>query len=61
MLAESITSGHDKIPWNQKALSLGILLSKKSELEGRGDEVRIVHRRIVSHGELVKRFSKLSI
>ena len=31
-LAESIASGHEKIPWNQKALSLGILLSKKAEL-----------------------------
>ena len=57
-LAESIASGHEKIPWNQKALSLGILLSKKAELEGRPDEAKIVHTRIVSHGELLKRFSK---
>jgi hypothetical protein len=58
-LAESIAVGHEKIPWNKKALSLGILLSKKAELEGWGDEFRIVHTRIVSHGELVKRFSKI--
>ena len=57
-LAESIALGHEKIPWNQKALSLGILLSKKAELEGRSDALRVVHTRIVSHGELLKRFSK---
>ena len=57
-LAESIASGHEKIPWNQKALSLGILLSKKAEIEGRSDALRVVHTRIVSHGELLKRFSK---
>jgi len=56
-LAESIALGHEKIPWNQKALSLGILLSKKAELEGRPDEAKIVHTRIVSHVELVRRFS----
>ena len=58
-LAESIASGHEKIPWNQKALSLGILLSKKAELEGRIDELRVVHTNSVSHGELVRRFSEL--
>ena len=58
MLAESIASGHEKIPWNQKALSLGILLSKKAELGGGSDALRVVHTRIVSHGELLKRFSK---
>ena len=58
-LAESIASGHEKIPWNQKALSLGILLSKKAELEGRGDVLRVVHTHSVSHGELVRRFSEL--
>ena len=57
-LAESIALGHEKIPWNQKAVSLGILLSKKAELEGRSDALRVVHTRIVSHGELLKRFSK---
>ena len=59
-LAESIASGHEKIPWNQKALSLGILLSKKAELECSSDVLRVVHTRIVSHGELVRRFSDLS-
>ena len=59
-LAESIASGHEKIPWNQKALSLGILLTKKAELEGKPDEAKIVHTRIVSHVELVRRFSDLS-
>ena len=57
-LAVSIALGHEEIPWNQKALNLGILLSKKAELEGRGDVLRVVHTRIVSHGELLKRFSK---
>ena len=60
-LAESIAVGHEKIPWSQKALSLGILLSKKAELEGRDDELRVVHTRILSHGDLMKRFSNLSI
>ena len=59
-LAESIALGHEKIPWNQKALSLGILLSKKAELECSSDVLRVVHTRIVSHGELVRRFSDLS-
>ena len=58
-LAESIASGHEKIPWSQKALSLGILLSKKAELEGRSDALRVVHTSIVSHRELVRRFSDL--
>ena len=59
-LAESIALGHEKIPWTQKALSLGILLTKKAELEGKPDEAKIVHTRIVSHAELVRRFSDLS-
>ena len=58
-LAESIALGYE-IFWNQKALSLGILLTKKAELEGKPDEAKIVHTRIVSHAELVRRFSDLS-
>ena len=58
-LAESIALGFE-IAWNQKALSLGILLTKKAELEGKPDEAKIVHTRIVSHAELVRRFSDLS-
>ena len=58
-LAESISSGHEKIPWSQKALSLGILLSKKAELEGGSDALKVVHSHAVSHVELVRRFSEL--
>ena len=58
-LAESIASGHEKIPWSQKALSLGILLSKKAELEGGSDALKVVHSHAVSHVELVRRFSEL--
>ena len=58
-LADSIALGFE-IAWNQKALSLGILLTKKAELEGKPDEAKIVHTRIVSHAELVRRFSDLS-
>jgi hypothetical protein len=32
-LAESLVIGHENIPWSQKALSLGILLSKKAKHE----------------------------
>ena len=58
-LAESIALGYEII-CNQNALSLGILLTKKAELEGKPDEAEIVHTRIVSHAELVRRFSDLS-
>ena len=60
-LAVSIALGYEEIPWNQKALNLGILLSKKAELEGRSDALRVIHTRIVSHGELLERFSNFKI
>ena len=58
-LAESLVIGHENIPWSQKALSLGILLSKKAELEGRINEMMVIHEHSITHGELLDRFSKL--
>tara|TARA_B100000579_G_scaffold83636_1_gene65217 strand:- start:398 stop:811 length:414 start_codon:yes stop_codon:yes gene_type:complete len=58
-LAESLVVGHENIPWSQKALSLGILLSKKVELEGRINEMMVIHEHSITHGELLDRFSKL--
>ena len=58
-LAESIATGHENIPWAQKALSLGILLSKKAELEGRLPEVKVTHHHKLTHEVLIKRFSEL--
>ena len=58
-LAESIAAGHENIPWAQKALSLGILLSKKAELEGRLPEVKVTHHHKLTHEVLINRFSEL--
>ena len=58
-LAESLVIGHENIPWSQKALSLGILLSKKAELEGSINEMKVIHEHSITHGELLDRFSKL--
>jgi hypothetical protein len=58
-LAESIAKGHENIPWAQKALSLGILLTKKAELEGRLPEVNVTHHHKLTHEELINRFSEL--
>ena len=58
-LAESLVVGHENIPWSQKALSLGILLSKKAELEGSINEMKVIHEHSITHGELLDRFSKL--
>ncbi|MDC0319326.1 hypothetical protein OAM02_01940 [Verrucomicrobia bacterium] len=58
-LAESIAHGHENIPWAQKALSLGILLTKKAELEGQLPEIKVMHQHSITHEELINRFSKL--
>ena len=48
-LAESIAHGHENIPWSQKALSLGILLTKKAELEGQIPEIKVLHQHSITH------------
>ena len=58
-LAESLVIGHENIPWSQKALSLGILLSKKAELEGSMNKMKVIHEHRITHDELLDRFSKL--
>tara|TARA_B100001964_G_C13793343_1_gene405477 strand:+ start:42 stop:518 length:477 start_codon:yes stop_codon:yes gene_type:complete len=58
-LAESIAHGHENIPWAQKALSLGILLTKKAELEGQLPEIKVMHQHSITHEGLIKRFSEL--
>jgi hypothetical protein len=58
-LAESLVSGHEKIPWAQKALSLGILLTKKAELEGTTPPQKVVHEIKFTHESLIKRFKEI--
>ena len=58
-IAQSLVEGHENIPWQSKALSLGIILSKKSELEGSMPQQKVIHEHRLTHSSLVDKFKEM--
>ena len=58
-IAQSLVEGHENIPWSQKALSLGIILTKKQELEGSMPQQKVVHEHRITHDSLVDKFKQM--
>ena len=58
-IAQSLVEGHENIPWSQKALSLGIILTKKSELEGSMPQQKVIHEHRLTHSSLVDKFKEM--
>ena len=58
-IAQSLVEGHENIPWQSKALSLGILLSKIQELTGSMPQKTVVHEHKLTHASLVDQFKSM--
>lgn len=58
-IAQSLAEGHENIPWQSKALSCGILLSKCQELTGTMPQKTVVHEHKLTHASLVDKFKEM--
>ena len=58
-IAQSLVEGHENIPWQSKALSLGIILTKIQELTNTMPQKSVLHEHTVTHGSLMDSFKEM--
>ena len=58
-LAQSLVEGHEKIPWQSKALSLGIILTKIQELTNTMPTNKVTHEHTITHQSLLGSFKDM--
>ena len=58
-LAQSLVEGHKNIPWQSKALSLGIILSKIQELTNTMPTNKVTHEHTITHQSLLGSFKDM--
>ena len=58
-IAQSLVEGHENIPWQSKALSCGILLSKVQELTNTLPQKTVLHEHQITHNSLVDSFRSM--
>jgi hypothetical protein len=58
-IAQSLVEGHENIPWQSKALSLGIILTKIQELTNTMPTKSVMHEHSVTHNSLMDSFKEM--
>jgi hypothetical protein len=58
-IAQSLVEGHENIPWQSKALSLGIILTKIQELTNTMPTKSVMHEHSVTHNGLMDSFKEM--
>jgi hypothetical protein len=58
-IAQSLVEGHENIPWQSKALSLGIILTKIQELTNTMPTKSVMHEHTVTHNSLMDSFKEM--
>lgn len=58
-LAQSLVEGHENIPWQSKALSLGIILTKIQELTNTMPTNKVTHEHTITHQSLLGSFKDM--